>query len=130
MADAFSIEKLRTIDGIALRTIKPFEIRFGPFDTRIFEFLLHRIGQIEISGSDAKGINVDCPLPIVAMEMSISLTLNDGSYQSLAVIKKVIDLVMCRFGSVAKGTNFLLGIKSEAQCLSVVNIWTARWVFF
>jgi hypothetical protein len=34
--DAFSIEKLRTIDRITFRTIKPFEIRFGPFDTRIF----------------------------------------------------------------------------------------------
>ena len=64
------------------------------------------------------------------MKMGISLTLNDGSYQSLDVIKKIIDLVMCRFGSVAEGSNFLLGIKSKTKGLGVVNIWTARWMFF
>jgi hypothetical protein len=29
-------QKLRTIDGIAFRAIKPFEIGFGPLGTRIF----------------------------------------------------------------------------------------------
>ena len=120
----------RTINWLTLGAVKPFEIRFGPFDARIFELLLHRLGQIEISGSDAEGVNINCPLPIVAMNMGVSLTLNDGGYQSLDVSKKVIDLVMCRFGSVAEGSNLLLGIKSKAKGLNVVNIWTARWVFF
>ena len=43
--------ELRTIHRFALGAIEPFEIRLGPFDTRILELFLHRIGQIEISGS-------------------------------------------------------------------------------
>jgi hypothetical protein len=78
--------KLGTIDRFALRAIKPFEIHFSPFDTRIFQFFLHRIGQIEISGSNAKGVNVDCPLPIVAMKMSVTLTFDLGSDQAISII--------------------------------------------
>ena len=87
MGDAFRSEKLRTINGITFRAIKPLEIRLGPFNTRSFEFLLHRVGQIEISGSDTESVNVNCPLPIISMKMSISLILHDRGYQSLDVVK-------------------------------------------
>lgn len=58
------------------------------------------------------------------MDMSISLTFNDGSYQSLNVIKKIINFVMYRISSVSEDTNLLLRIKSETKCLLVVNLYS------
>lgn len=65
------------------------------------------------------------PVPIISMQMEISLTFNDGGYERFDIVKEIINLGMCRFSSMAKDTNFLLGIQPETESLFVVNIWAA-----
>ena len=63
--------------GLFFIVVIPFEVGFSVLGTRFDEFLLFRVGDVEVDGTDAEGVDVNRALPVVTVQMHIVLEVDE-----------------------------------------------------